>query len=84
MSRKDKLIERLYRKPRDFSWDELVALLSALGYVHVKQGKTSGSRRKFKHANGTRIILHQPHPKKVLKAWQIDNLYDQLDRNGFI
>lgn len=39
MSQKDKLMERLLRKPKDFTFDEMVSLLSYLGY-NLKQGGT--------------------------------------------
>lgn len=31
MTQKEKLIEKFYRKPKNFSWNELVVLLSILG-----------------------------------------------------
>lgn len=33
MSQKDKLIERLLRKPKDFSFDDMASLLSYFGYT---------------------------------------------------
>ena len=33
MSQKDKLIERLLRKPKDFSFDDIASLLSYFGYT---------------------------------------------------
>ena len=45
MSKKDKLINRLLKKPKDFTFDEMVSLLSYLGY-ELKQGGT-GSGVKF-------------------------------------
>lgn len=45
MSRKDKLLEKLLQKPKDFTFDEMVSLLSYLGY-ELKQGGT-GSGVKF-------------------------------------
>lgn len=47
MSRRDKLIEKLLQRPKDFSFDELVTLLSFFSYEEVKKGKTGGSRRAF-------------------------------------
>ena len=44
MSKRDKLVNRLLEKPKDFSFDEMVALLSYYGYK-LKQG--SGSSVKF-------------------------------------
>lgn len=45
MSKKDKLINRLLMKPKDFTFDEMVSLLSYFGYG-LKQGGT-GSGVKF-------------------------------------
>ena len=39
MSKKDKLIDRLLKKPKDFTFDEMESLLSYLGY-ELKQGGT--------------------------------------------
>jgi hypothetical protein len=32
MTKKDKLLARLFSKPRDFEWSELKALLKGLGF----------------------------------------------------
>lgn len=45
MSRKDKLIDRLLKKPKDFTFDEMKSLLSYFGY-ELRQGGT-GSGVKF-------------------------------------
>lgn len=42
MSKKDKLIERLKSKPKDFTYDELKVLLNYLGFYENSKGKTSG------------------------------------------
>lgn len=39
MSKKDKLIDRLLKKPRDFTFDEMESLLPYFGYA-LKQGGT--------------------------------------------
>ena len=41
MSRKEKLLERLKQRPKDFTWDELTTLLRQLGYRQVHTGKLS-------------------------------------------
>lgn len=43
MGRNDKLIRRFKLKPKDFTWDELVALLAHFDYKEIKGGKTSCS-----------------------------------------
>jgi len=72
MSRKDKLIARLRRRPKDFTWQELEQLLAALGYVPAAPGKTGGSRRRFLHPTGPAISLHKPHPGDVLKRYRLE------------
>lgn len=85
MAKRDKLLEKLQRRPCDFTWDELIRLLRRLGFELVKGGKTSGSRRRFAHAaSGLAISLHQPHPGKELKRYQIDQFLEFLEREGFL
>lgn len=69
MSKRQKAIDRLLAKPSDYSWDELALLMDALGY---ELKTTGGSGRKFIHG-GTKatLFMHQPHPTKVLKAYQV-------------
>jgi hypothetical protein len=47
VSTKEKLIKRFLALPKDFTFDELVKLLTALGFSISNKGKTSGSRVKF-------------------------------------
>jgi len=35
MAKKDKLLARLFSKPKDFEWSELKALLKGLGFEEV-------------------------------------------------
>ena len=44
MGKKEKLIERLKSKPKDFTFDEAETLLGYLSYHRSNKGKTSGSR----------------------------------------
>lgn len=39
MSKKDKLIERLKSKPKDFSLEEAETLLGYFGYIRTNKGK---------------------------------------------
>ncbi|HUX80691.1 MAG TPA: type II toxin-antitoxin system HicA family toxin [Alphaproteobacteria bacterium] len=84
MTRREKLIERFYQKPKDFTWDELITLLISFGYKQNNRGKTGGSRRRFTHPNGSMINLHQPQPKKVLKKYQMEFVYEILEKEGFL
>lgn len=72
MGKKEKLIERLKSKPKDFTFEELETLLGYLCYSRSNKGKTSGSRVVFKNPeNGNIILLHKPHPRNELLEYQI-------------
>ncbi len=72
MSKIQKLIERLLSKPTDFTWGELVKLLTYYEYAEVKSSKTGGSRRKFVDDELDIISLHKPHPDQILKRYAIE------------
>lgn len=79
MSKIDKLLERLNSRPKDFTWQEAIKLFRYYGFEEIRNGKTSGSRRKFTNAYKDVIILHEPHPGNVLKAYQLDFIIQQLN-----
>lgn len=84
MSKKEKLLERLLSYPKDFTWDELESILFHFGYLEYKQGKTSGSRRKFADANKNIISFHKPHPGNILKAYVIKEVIAHFKEKGHI
>lgn len=84
MSRREKLIERLKSKPRDFSWDELVRLLEALDYREAATGKTGGSRRRFVHETAPPIMLHKPHPGSIVKMYVVHEVLRVLSEEKLI
>jgi len=84
MTRKEKLLKRLQSKPKDFTWDELVTLLKWLGFVEETTGKTGGSRRRFINQQGVVISLHKPHPKQILKQYQVDQIVEILTEEGHL
>lgn len=84
MGRKEKLIQRLKSKPKDFSFDDAESLLNYLDYIRSNKGKTSGSRVIFSNENHGDILLHKPHPQKELKAYQIKQLLEILEQEGLI
>ncbi|MGA2533148.1 MAG: type II toxin-antitoxin system HicA family toxin [Candidatus Aminicenantales bacterium] len=85
MSRRQKLLTRFLAKPRDFTFNELATLLRGYGYREMKEGKTSGSRAAFIEEKSKHIIrLHKPHPSKVLKRYQIDDIEREFKRRGFL
>ncbi|MDP2413051.1 type II toxin-antitoxin system HicA family toxin [Daejeonella sp.] len=84
MSRFEKLQRRFLSVPKDFTWEELVKILSAFGYEEIIAGKTGGSRRKFKDSNNNIISLHKPHPSSILKEYTISDVINHLKINGHI
>lgn len=78
MSKVEKIIEKLKSKPKDFTWDEMIKVLNCFGFEQMAQGKTGGSRRKLMNGNKQIISLHEPHPQKVLKWYQLDIIIDFL------
>lgn len=85
MTRHNKLIERLRKKPMDFTYSELITLLSGFGYHEIKTGKTSGSARAFFHERSRHLIrLHRPHPGQVLKVYQVKQILEELKKEELI
>ena len=84
MSRKEKLIARLMGKPKDFTFEEVVQLMGYFGYTVVSGGKTGGSRVAFSNGNKDYIRMHKPHPRTILKSYQVQNLIDDLKERGLI
>ena len=83
MGKKAKLSERLLSKPKDFTFEELTALLGQFGYYLVRGGKTGGSRVTF--SNGDDYIrLHKPHPRNILKPYQILDVISALKERKLI
>ena len=74
MGQKEKLIQRLKTKPKDFTFDDAETLLKYLDYIRSNKEKTSGSRVMFVNAKHGIILLHKPHPQKELKAYPIQRL----------
>lgn len=84
MSRKDKLLVRFLTLPKDFAWLELKALLEYFGFEESQAGKTSGSRVRFYQDSYPPIMLHKPHPEKILKYYQLKYIKEYLQNEGFI
>jgi hypothetical protein len=81
----EKLIHRFKNNPKDFSYVELRKLLLHFGYEEIKTGKTSGSRVAFYKPDNQHIIrLYKPHPKPVLKAYQIQMLIKELTEKNIL
>jgi len=71
MSKKEKLLKRLFTIPSDLTWNELVLVLAHLGYHQLSNGISGGSRRRFIDERGRVISLHEPHPRKIVKKYII-------------
>jgi len=84
LSRRKKIIDRFLSRPSDFTWQELVNLLTGFGYKLAKAGKTGGSRVKFMHETLPPVILHKPHPTPVLKKYQLEQIEETLRAEGLI
>lgn len=84
MGTKDKLIARFKTLPSDFTYDELIRLLGALGYEFNNRGRTSGSRVIFKDIKGNFIMIHRPHPGNIVKMYAMKQIYDELSNKGKI
>ena len=83
MTTKEKLVARLMRLPKDFTFDEAERLLTWVGYEKSNKGKTSGSRILFFFKKGRiPVFLHRPHPEKELKEYAIKQLLKELMING--
>ena len=83
MSKKQKLIDKLKTRSRNFTYDEAETLLISLSFVKSNKGKTSGSRVVFIRGQ-VRIELHRPHLQKELKAHQLAKLLSRLEDGGLI
>lgn len=84
MGQKEKLISRLKSRPKDFTFDDAAALLGYFTYSQSNKGKTSGSRVMFVSPKYPPIMLHKPHPRKELLAYQINQLINTLEQEGLI
>ena len=79
MSKLEKLEQKFLAKSKNFSYNELRALLNGYGYRELKTGKTSGSRAAFINDQTQHVIrLHKPHPQNILKRYQLDFVEEEL------
>ncbi len=84
VGQKEKLINRLKSRPKDFTFDEVESLLGYLDYKRSDKGKTSGSRVMFVSDNHPPIMMHKPHPRKELLDYQVKQLLEILRQEGLI
>ena len=81
MGRKEKLIQRFLKLPKDFTFEETITLL---GYRIHNKGATSGSRIRFVNDLGEFIDLHRPHPGSIMKEWMMKKIYLYLKFKNLI
>ncbi len=84
MARRDKLLARFLRLPTDFTWDELIRLLSDFEYTPDAKGKMSGSRVRFTRSGYPPINLHKPHPGNIVKRYQLRQVCEFLRAEGLL
>jgi predicted RNA binding protein YcfA (HicA-like mRNA interferase family) len=80
VSRKQKLLEKLKGKPKNFTWDEALKLMVACGFRLVNK---SGSGRMFVHERTrVKVRLHEPHPQNTLLPYMVDQVIEGLRAAG--
>ncbi len=84
MGKKEKLLQKLLNNPKDFRWEELTVLLKQFGYEEEPTGKTGGSRRRFTRIGEKALTFHKPHPKGILKSYQVKDVINTLKLQGLI
>lgn len=84
MGQKEKLIQKLRSRPADFTFEEAESLLRYFNYSRSNKGRTSGSRVMFTSERYAPVLLHKPHPRKELLAYQVKQLVEVLEQEGLI
>ena len=82
MSKTQKLKDRLFSKPKDFTFDEMITLMKSLGFRLDNKGGTSGSAVMFINDDGLSFMLHRPHPGKIIKSYIIRELIKFIEENN--
>lgn len=83
MSKKEKLIKRLLQRPKDFTFDEMVSLLSYFNY-ELKQGGTGSGVKFIKESSNEVINFHKPHPNGILKQYILNQVIEKLKKDGVL
>jgi hypothetical protein len=84
MAGSEKLLERFLSVPKDFTWEELLRVLTHFGYKRIKAGKTGGSRRKYADDKNNLILFHEPHPSNIVKRYVIRQVLLELKAKGHL
>ncbi len=83
MSKKEKLIVRLLKKPTDFTFDEMESLLSYFGY-QLKQSGTGSGVKFIKRDSNEVINFHRPQPNGILKRYVLEQVIEKLRKDGLL
>ena len=85
MTKKEKLIERMRRLPKDFTFAELETVFLQLGFEKDDKGKTSGSRVRFYNEDKQlQYLAHKPHPANIVKEKALKDIVNYLTENKLI
>lgn len=77
-------MERLKSRPKNFTFEDVETLLGYLSYRRSNKGRTSGSRVIFVSEEHPPILMHRPHPRKELLAYQVKQLAETLEQEGLL
>ena len=82
---REKLIRRFRTLPKDFTFEEVVALFEGYGFELSNKGATSGSRVKFYHpADEKMYVMHKPHPSNIIKSYLMKDILNFLNDNEYL
>ena len=83
MSRAEKALARLQSKPKDFKWGEATTILNRYGF---KPLNTCGSSHKKFYNQEKDILINicRPHPRDILRQYQLDEIIVVLKEAGYI
>lgn len=82
VSKIDKIIKKLKNNSGNLTFEEVVSLLTYLGYNIDNKGRTSGSRIRFYKKGANAIIMHKPHPRKTLLSYQTKQILQKLKEDN--
>lgn len=84
LTKKEKLIEKLFKKPppKDFLWEDFLTVMSGFGYERVKS-KKGGSHFNFYHQDTGHMIIGmvRSHPSGIIKSGYIKRACDGIEEN---
>lgn len=85
MGTKNKLVLRFKRRPKDFTFNELVRFFKIYGFLLENSGATSGSRVQFVNTKrNLQYRVHKPHPSNIIKQYVMKQVAEYLKINKFI